>query len=164
MKNKITFRMPTLGFAIMVAFTLITSGGRGNAAEPDPSAAKPAYEQLVTSDFFAFGGVGIADTTSPGQKAFQTILTSTNALELFRSALKEGNPQARMYALAGIRKLAPKTFDAEAKSALKDNPQIKTMSGCIAREEAAEAVIKRISNGVYDLYLESQPPSVRLKK
>ena len=118
--------------------------------KPSPAAVQEAYEHLLAVKEFAFGGVGIAGTTSAGEKAYRTVFASTNALALFQSALAKGSNEAKLYALAAIRHLDKKSFDAGAKALLAANPEVRTMSGCIVNHEQAEAVVKRIASGFYD--------------
>ena len=118
--------------------------------KPSPAAVQEAYEHLLAVKEFAFGGVGFAGTTSAGEKAYRTVFASTNALALFQSALAKGSNEAKLYALAAIRHLDKKSFDAGAKALLAANPEVRTMSGCIVNHEKAEAVVKRIAGGLYD--------------
>ena len=68
----------------------------------------------------------------------------------FQGALAKGSNEAKLYALAAIRHLDKKSFDAAAKALLAANPEVRTMSGCIVNHEQAEAVVKRIAGGLYD--------------
>jgi hypothetical protein len=70
--------------------------------------------------------------------------------QLFQSVLVKGSSEAKLYALAGIRRLNPKQFNAAAKPLLTANPEVSTMSGCMVNHEKAAAVIKRIAGGEYD--------------
>ena len=119
---------------------------------PDSPSPQQAYEQLLTVRRFAFGGVGYAGVTSQGEIAYRAIAGSTNALALFSATFTNGNAQAKLYALCGIRRFAPGTFDAHACSLIVANPQVETMSGCIVRHEFATNVVARISSGSYDIY------------
>ena len=80
--------------------------------------------------------------------AYRTVFASINALALFQSALAKGSNEAKLYALAAIRHLDKKSFDAAAKALLAANPEVSTMSGCIVNHEKAEAVVKRIAGGL----------------
>jgi len=119
---------------------------------PEPPTPQQAYEQLLSVRCFAFGGVGFAGVTSEGEKAYRAIAAGTNALALFSAALTNGNAQAKLYVLCGIRQLAPLTFDAHAKSLLIANPEVETVSGCLMRREFATNVVARIASGTYDVY------------
>jgi hypothetical protein len=144
-----------LAVSILVA-AVLGSGALALAAESaapaEPQTPQQAYEQLLTVKSFAFGGVGFAGITSDGERAFHTIAAATNALELFRVALTNGTTEARLYALCGIRKLAPKRFEAHAKPLVAANPTASTMSGCIVTELPASKVVQNIAAGLYDRY------------
>jgi hypothetical protein len=122
-----------------------------NAAElPTP---QEAYQQLLNIRQFAFGGIGFAGLTSPGEKAYRSIAGATNAVALFSAMLTNGNPQARLYALCGIRQLAPGSFDALARPLRSASLEVETVQGCIIQHEPAKNVIARIESGSYDAYL-----------
>ena len=120
--------------------------------KPDPASPRQAYEQLLTVKRFAFGGVGYAGVTSQGEIAYRVIAGSTNALALFSATFTNGNAQAKLYALCGVRQFAPGTFDAHARSLIVANPQVETMCGCVIHHEFATNVIARISSGFYEVY------------
>jgi len=109
-----------------------------------------ACGELLNIKCFAFGGVGYAGTTSKGELAFRSVLASSNALELFETILSKGTDEAKLYALCGIRSLHRESFDAAAKKLRAADPKVNTMSGCLATEEKASAVIRRIADGAYD--------------
>jgi len=112
-----------------------------------------AYQQLLEVRYFAFGGVGFAPVTSEGEMAYRAIVGSTNGLELFSTALTNGNPHTKLYALCGLRQLAPERFEAAADSIARTNSQVITASGCLVGPEPASNVVHRISHGYYDKYL-----------
>src|SRR3974390_1543813 len=97
---------------------------------PADTSTAQAYQELLSVRQFAFGGVGFAGVTSRGELAFYAIAARTNDLELFSSALKNGNPQAKIYALCGIRRVAPQAFPAKAKAFRSSGVAVETASGC----------------------------------
>src|SRR6266568_1226803 len=105
---------PLMALALIAALNLaISFGVRAQANRAlDPPTPQQAYEQLLSVRCFAFGGVGYAGVTSEGEKAYRAIASGTNALALFSAALTNGNAQAKLYALCGIRQFAPRTFEA----------------------------------------------------
>lgn len=67
--------------------------------------ADPPLHGLAGVGVFAFGGVGIAGVTSQGEKDYRVILSRSSALAEFEKLFATGNPQAKAYALVGIRAL-----------------------------------------------------------
>ena len=57
---------------------------------------------LAKVDLFAFGGVGFAGVISSGEKDYRLLLSSSAEAD-FEKLLASGNPQAKCYALVGIR-------------------------------------------------------------
>ena len=141
----------TVGFtAALVVIALGASGQQIPA--PGPPTPQRSYEQLLTIRSFAFGGIGFAGGTSEGEAAYQAIAASTNALAFFSGVFTNGNAQAKLYALCGIRRFAPGRFASYAGSLQAANPEVETIQGCIVSHEFATNVISRISAGSYDLY------------
>ena len=148
-------KKPFIALALIAALNLgISFGVRAQVNRPsDPPTPQQAYVQLLSVGFFAFGGVGYAGITSEGEKAYRAIAGGTNALALFSAVLTNGNSAAKLYALCGIRQLSPRTFDTHAKAIRMANPQVETMSGCMAMNEYATNVVARIASGSYDIQI-----------
>jgi hypothetical protein len=66
-----------------------------------------ALQGIATVKVFAFGGVGFAGKTSEGETDFRVIVAqpANVALDALEKLYAVDNPQAKAYALAGIRKL-----------------------------------------------------------
>jgi hypothetical protein len=164
MNEKSSF--PRIRRAAMRAFAFVATVGlvlTGSTAEreqaqklPEPPSPDQAYQQLLSIDRFAFGGVGYAGNTSRGEIAYRAVAGSTSALQLFSSALTNGNAQTKLYALCGIRQFSPGSFPAHARSVVVSSPEVETMAGCIVRNELTSNVVARIASGSYDLYLKAQ--------
>ena len=108
-----------------------------------------AIQTLITTEYLSFGPVGFAGVISQGELAFEAILKQTNALELFTSVLKKAKPEGQMYALCGIQRVAPKKFPELSQPIIDANPTVNTMTGCLASEQPASALITKIRRGSY---------------
>ena len=115
---------------------------------------KDAYLQFLDVEIFAFGGVGVANRPSQGEILFQAVAARTNALNLFTAAMTNGTAAAQLYSLCGIHKLAPTKYDAHAKDLMSSSDEVETLRGCIMVDETVPTVVKRISMGDYDKYVE----------
>ncbi len=129
-----------------------TAPGPANV-KPTPEEVRKASESLVVTRLFAFGGVGEAGTVSPGEKAFRTVVASAKAVSLFRTTLARGTPEAKLYALCGLRRLDPRSFKAASKDLVTANPKVTTMTGCIVWHEQAATLVKKLAEGRYDDHL-----------
>jgi hypothetical protein len=116
------------------------------------------YEQFRSIKTFTFGGVGPLGSMSDEEQCFRAIATSSNALQLFTTTLTNGTTEARLYALCGIRMLAPQTFDPQAASAVAENKRVTIMEGCLLSHEGAFNVVVRIKEGCYDRYFDLHTP------
>jgi hypothetical protein len=104
-------------------------------------------ERLAKAGVFAFGPVGYAAITSPGEKDYRTVFNRNPALEDFEKLYSTGNLQAKCYALAGIHRLDPTRFK-ELVQPLRDSKEsVTTMSGCILSREPFGDIIKQIESG-----------------
>lgn len=157
MKRNVASQFVALGLAVTGAVAFLAAGNPGLAAEPpSPSGERTvlqAYQQLLSAKRFAFGGIGFAGTISQEEKAFHAVAASPNAVELFTALLKNGSGEAQLYGLCGIRKSAPRSFDAQSRPVLSANLKINTTSGCVVSEENASDVVARIAAGSYDLQI-----------
>src|SRR3569833_237236 len=76
-----------------------------------------ALDRLNEANVFAFGGIGFGGTISEGETAFRALLARSSAGRDFEAAFLRGTPQAKAYALVGLRALNPNRF-AELASSL----------------------------------------------
>ena len=115
---------------------------------PQPAHSPDAViERLARTGVFAFGPVGFARITSPGETDYRTALKRSSALEDFEKLYSTGNLQAKCYALVGIHRLDLSRF-AELVQPLRDSKEtVTTMSGCVMSGETVGNVIKQIESG-----------------
>jgi hypothetical protein len=111
-----------------------------------------AFNRLAKVEHFAFGGVGYAGQISQGQKDYEIILSRPSALADFERLYAAGNPQAKAYALVGIRKINPERFKQLAQPLRDSQENVVTMGGCIVSHETFAGVIRNIESGNYDRY------------
>jgi hypothetical protein len=89
----------------------------------------------------------------------------TNAVELFSNVITNGTGEAKLYALCGIRKIAPNQFDGLAQaaakwaswlppSALEEGLCVRTGHGCVRGPDSPSRVIEEIRRGAYDRYFD----------
>jgi len=114
--------------------------------------------KLDNVDVFAFGGVGIVGSISPGEKSYREVLSAPDALKQFQATLEHGKPAAQLYALCGIHRLAPATFEDAARTLRRQNPEVSFMAGCIMSHEPAAGIIQKIAAGRYDGDLKKPAP------
>ena len=106
-------------------------------------------DHLAKIEYFAFGGVGYAGVTSPGEKDYRIILARQSALADFEKLYSVGNIQAKCYALVGMRTLNPKRFEELVSTLRSSKEKVETMAGCIQSSEPLRDVLKRIEADEY---------------
>jgi hypothetical protein len=123
----------------------------------DPFASwtpQEGYEYLIVARQFAFGGISVNGHTSTGEVAFQAVLRSRDAVQIFKLVFSqgpnEGTAEGKLYALCGIRATDRAAFESYAKLIASTDADVTTMRGCIIGHEKAADVVKRITDGVYD--------------
>lgn len=125
--------------AILILLSGIALGGESSAVK-----------ELEKTRFFAFGGIGFAGATSDGEIAFHTILNSDSAEADFLRLLNTGNPQAKCYALLGLRLKNRPVFNDQARPFTTSRQEVQTCSGCIIMKPHMSSVLARIQRGDYD--------------
>jgi hypothetical protein len=120
-----------------------------SAAAQSAQSVDTAFERLAKVGIFAFGGIGYAGVTSSGEKDYRAILARPSAMADFEKLYLSSSPQAKCYALVGIRKLNPQRFEELTESLRGSKEKVTTMHGCIVSSEPLGAVIKQIESGEY---------------
>jgi hypothetical protein len=119
---------------------------------PTPQAAQTvdvAFERLTNVGLFAFGGVGFAGATSPGEKDYKVILSRPSAMADFERLYSSGNITAKCYALIAMHRLSPRRFRELAQPLRNSNEKVATMHGCIMSREPLRLIINQIESGSY---------------
>ncbi len=109
-----------------------------------------AVKKLSGTPIFAFGGIGYAGTTSEGEVAFKAVLASVSAEADFLRLLKSGNPQAKCYALVGLRVTSRQAFNEQLKTFASSNQEVQTCAGCNMARQPMSSVVASIQRGDYD--------------
>jgi hypothetical protein len=112
----------------------------------------PTFDRLAKVDIFAFGGIGYAGMTSPGEKDYRLIFSRTSAEADFERLFLVGNAQARAYALVGLRTLDQKRFTQISQSHRDSPVEVITENGCIVEHQSLGALLKRIASGEFSQY------------
>jgi hypothetical protein len=115
------------------------------AGEPIDS----TFERLAKVDTFAFGPTGHAGVISQGEKDYRLILSRPSAIADFERLVSAGNPQAKSYALVGIRVLNVNRFKELSHSFRDSKEEVVTQIGCIIFDMPFKAVLDRIEAGEY---------------
>ena len=138
--------MPRLRLSTsLVAIFLLLYGVAGRSDESLDALVK----RLEAVGTFAFGGVGFAGVVSKGEIDYRFVLSQPApvALDAFEKVYAFGNPQAKAYALAGIKKLDFKRFGELLANAGVSGDKVQVMRGCIITREPLGSVAKEIDGG-----------------
>jgi hypothetical protein len=133
------------GMKLSIIAAVLIATATVQAGEPSDS----TFERITKVHRFAFGGIGIAGITSEGERDYRLILARPSATADFERLLSVGNPQAKSYALVGIRALSPTRFNELSHSLRDSKEEVLTQRGCLAFRESLAAVLKRIEAGEY---------------
>jgi hypothetical protein len=74
---------------------------------------KQAYQTLLKTELFAFGGTDYSGMTSSGESAFRVLLKEKKAVAAFSNLIAKATPEGGLYALLGLRIIKCKCFEEE---------------------------------------------------
>ena len=128
-----------------VALFLLLYGVAGRADDHLDVVVK----RLNSVGTFAFGGVGFTGVISKGEIDFKFVLSQPPpvALAAFEKLHAFGNPQAKPYALAGIRKLNLRRYGELLAAMGVSTDKVEVMRGCVITREPLQNVAKEINRG-----------------
>jgi len=114
------------------------------------SAASDPVDQLRRVESFAIGGIGIAGTTSEGERALRNLLADSEATPKLESLLTNATPAGQLYALLGLRVHDSAAYERAAKDFHRPDGEVETIGGCIISRVPFKQVLDRIKAGQYD--------------
>jgi len=134
----------------------LTSGCAFALLAPAVCAADETAEsvrELIEAPFFSWGGIGIGATISSAEKAFRTLAKqpSASAVNNFETIYRKAATAGRLYALLGLRDLAPARFGEVLPKALKSGEPVETITGCIVDRDSESGIASLIAAGAYGL-------------
>jgi hypothetical protein len=99
-------------------------------------------KQLEKAPFFPFGGVGVVGSRAPSDSLFLELATAPDNTALFHSLWKDGNNEAKCYAVLGLYWLKDPEADRYAQHLIFWHVSVETAHGCVVgtREEVASFV------------------------
>ena len=113
------------------------------------AAANPT-DELRRIESFAIGGIGIAGTTSEGERALRTLLTDPKASAQLQDLLTNATPAGQLYALLGLRVHDRATYDQALQNFPVPKDQVQTIAGCIITRAPFRQLLDRIKAGQFD--------------
>jgi hypothetical protein len=115
--------------------------------------AEGAARSLIDVSFWAWGGIGITATISAGEEAFFTVAQARSkiAIEAFENVYAHAKPAGRLYALLGLRDLAPARFEKLLPKSLESSATIETITGCIIDSDTEAGIASVISLGAWGI-------------
>jgi len=111
----------------------------------------PTLDRLSHVELFSFGEISLGGVIFQGNKDYKEILLRPTALADFQKVFQTGTPEAKCYALVGIRAIEPKIFMKLASSLHSDKTEVATQAGCIATHKSLVSILKEMGAENYDL-------------
>jgi hypothetical protein len=138
---------------IFILVTILAVAGFGIYHFLPPSqAGQRAVEQLAGVHMFSLGPVGIAGSIPEREDQFFVILSSRHSSRLFCDLYEHGTPEAKLYALCGLR-LSHGDFDGYAGRFVREVSVVDTQGGCIGNQHSSAEAVTAIRQGVIEQYL-----------
>ncbi len=107
-------------------------------------ASDPIIARLERVHSFAFGGVGFVLATSQGEFDYRAILSRKSAAADFETIFRIGNPQAKCYALTGLRQVNPGRFESLAAPLQSSGTCVAVTTGCVTFSQSMADTVKQI--------------------
>lgn len=111
-------------------------------------------DRLQHVDSFAVGGIGIAGTTSDGERALRVLLQDQKAIDQLQNLLAHATPAGQLYALLGLRVADRAAYDKALQAFKTPEIEVGTIGGCIISRAPFKQLLDRIKAGQYDSILE----------
>ena len=105
--------------------------------------------KLSIVNLFAVEPIGYAGIKSEGETLTRKILARENAEFAFQAILKNGNPEAQLYALWALRKIHGRASDKIFEPFRQLSTEVKRMSGCEGFNEKFSEAVAEIENPFY---------------
>ena len=132
---------------------LVQATNRSEAAESEAAEAV-----LQKAAMFALGGIGVAGTMSPGERALREVLANRDAVARMERLLTNATPAGRLYALLGLRLKDRALYDRAIRELRAVDAKVETARGCIISQESFGDLLKEIERGQYDTFLDRKWP------
>jgi hypothetical protein len=101
-----------------------------------PLQATQSYGTLRSAHIFSLGGVGIAGTHTPEEKAYDVLIQASDAEQQLCRLLAEGNTiEGKMYALYGFRQLRVRDYWTLAMPYRKRHDLVNMAFGCMVSHQ-----------------------------
>jgi hypothetical protein len=122
----------------------------------------PAEAILEKAGMFALGGIGVAGTMSPGERALRELVEKADAATRMDRLLTNATPAGQLYALLGLRLKDRAAYQRALEKCRNTEAKVETARGCILSQESFRDLVKEIERGQYDTFLERKwPPQSR---
>ena len=96
------------------------------------------------------GGIGVAGTTSDGERSLRNLLEDPAATTKLEGLLTKATPAGQLYALLGLRVHDRAAYERAAKDFHGPDGEVETIGGCIISRVPFKQVLDRIKAGQYD--------------
>ena len=114
---------------------------------PASEAARHTVNELASAHAFSLGAMGYgADRTQAD--TFFKLVQNRHADELLRTLYERGTPEAKLYALCGLRHVSPRGFPKYAERFAAEVSTVHTVSGCIGNDRTATEILPQLQKDV----------------
>ncbi|MEZ5427503.1 MAG: hypothetical protein R2747_14620 [Pyrinomonadaceae bacterium] len=127
---------------------------------------RQAYRTLLKTELFAIGPIYASAEVSVGERALDVLVGEKEAVPALRALVEKAMPEGGLYALLGLQKLEPDSFDKYLETFRKKpelaergddfdkipGGEVKRMDGCSGFTEKRTAVADAIKGGEFDFW------------
>ena len=134
---------------------LLALEGTTRSGATEPGGAEAALEK---ASMFALGGIGVAGTMSPGERALREIFATRDAVARMERLLTTATPAGQLYALLGLRLKERALYNRVVQQLRPNDAKVETARGCNLSQDSFGDLVKEIERGQYDTFLDRKWP------
>lgn len=143
---------------LLVTLVVLLFQGTCRSGATEPGAAEAALEK---ASMFALGGIGVAGTMSPGERALREIFATRDAVARMERLLTTATPAGQLYALLGLRLKDRALYNRVVQQLRPTDAKVETARGCMLSQDPFGDLVKEIERGQYDTFLDRKWPDGR---
>jgi hypothetical protein len=137
----------------LIAGIMLEQSGVSVAATSENSAAR----DVAAAKSFAFGGIGVAELMSEGERNLRGVLERPDASQHLQTALSHATPAGKLYILVGLRRCDRAAYQKVFDSLARPNDDVEVARGCMISREPFRQLLSKVQDARFDDYL-SRPP------
>jgi len=115
---------------------------------------KNGYSALKDLSSFTSSRTGIMSSKPLHIEAFQCLVQDEDGVALLNDLRQYSTKATQLYAMIGLKKLAPDIYEKNKKHYIRDKTEIQSIEGCIINSESISMIFINIDRGAWSNFYE----------